>query len=245
MSTPILQAKDIQLTYTRKAGIFKNFSHQTLKGISLDIFPGETLGILGRNGEGKSSLMRILAGIIKPTAGQVICHEKLNRTLLSIGLGFTPNSTGRENALYSILLQGMTYKKASSLLNAINEFAELGEYFDQPVSTYSAGMKARLGFAVAITTDVDIMFLDEILSVGDENFRKKAEEAMLEKLKSNQAAVFVSHSAPQIRKVCQRAIWIEDGKIKAEGDAVWVTNKYHQHMQDLLKKANNSNHLII
>ena len=95
-------------------------------------------------------------------------------------------------------------------------------------------MKARLGFAVAITADVDIMFLDEILSVGDENFRKKAEETMLEKLKGNQAAVFVSHSAPQIRKVCQRAIWIEEGKIKAEGDAIWVTNKYHLYMQELL-----------
>jgi lipopolysaccharide transport system ATP-binding protein len=232
--SPLLQARDIQLTYKRRHGLFKSFTHQALNGISLDIFPGETLGILGRNGEGKSSLMRILAGIVKPTAGQVNCDQHLNRTLLSIGLGFMANSTGRENALYSMMLQGTNYKRASSRLASINEFAELGEYFDQPVSTYSAGMKARLGFAVAITADVDIMFLDEILSVGDENFRKKAEETMLEKLKGNQAAVFVSHSAPQIRKVCQRAIWIEGGKIKAEGDAIWVTNKYHLYMQELL-----------
>lgn len=237
MSTlqPLLKARNIELTYTRRTGLMKFFSHNALNGISLDLYPGETLGILGRNGEGKSTLMRVLAGIIKPTSGEILCDSKLNRTLLSIGLGFMTNASGRENALYSMLLQGSTYKSARANLSSIAEFSELGSYFDQPVSTYSAGMKARLGFAVAIKTDVDIIFLDEILSVGDENFKKKAEDAMLQKLKGNQAAVFVSHSAAQIRNICSRAIWIDEGKIRAEGDPKWVTNKYHLHMLELQK----------
>lgn len=231
----ILQARDVTLTYSMRRGMFNRFNHQALKGISMDLYRGETVGILGRNGEGKSSLMRILAGIINPTSGTVSCATDVSRILLSIGVGFMPNISGRENALYSTMLQGVSYKKAKSMLTAINDFAELGEFFEQPISTYSAGMKARLGFATAIMTDVDIMFVDEVLSVGDENFKKKAEEAMLSKLNGNQTAVFVSHSAPQVRKICNRAIWIDEGKIRAEGDAIWVTNKYHLHMLELQK----------
>lgn len=231
----ILQARDVTLTYSMRRGLFKRFNHHALKGISMDLYRGETLGILGRNGEGKSSLMRILAGIINPTSGTVTCAADVSRILLSIGVGFMPNISGRENALYSTMLQGISYKKAKSMLTAINDFAELGEFFEQPISTYSAGMKARLGFATAIMTDVDIMFVDEILSVGDENFKKKAEEAMLSKFNGNQTAVFVSHSAPQVRKICSRAIWIDEGKIRAEGDAIWVTNTYHLHMLGLQK----------
>jgi lipopolysaccharide transport system ATP-binding protein len=231
----LLKAQDITLTYSMRRGLFKRFNHEALKGISLDLYRGETVGILGRNGEGKSTLLRILAGIIQPTSGTITCASDVSRILLSIGLGFMPNITGRENALYSTMLQGVSYKKAKSMLSAINDFAELGEFFEQPISTYSAGMKARLGFATAIMTDVDIMFVDEVLSVGDENFKKKAEEAMLSKLNGKQTAVFVSHSAPQIRKICNRAVWIDDGKVRAAGDAIWVTNKYHLHMLELQK----------
>jgi lipopolysaccharide transport system ATP-binding protein len=231
--SPLLQAKDVTLTYSRRQGFLSTFTHQALKGLSLDLYPGETLGILGKNGEGKTSLMRILAGVIKPTSGQIICAPDIHRMLLSIGIGFMTNATGRENALYSSMLQGASYKKAKSLLNEIAEFAELGEFFDQPVSTYSSGMKSRLGFATAIMADIDIMLLDEVLSVGDVNFKQKAEEAMLNKLNGNQTTVFVSHSAAQVIKICNRAIWIDGGKICAEGDVNLVTDKYHQHMHML------------
>jgi lipopolysaccharide transport system ATP-binding protein len=242
--SPILQAKDVTLTYSRRQGFLKTFTHQALKGISLDLYPGETLGILGKNGEGKTSLMRILAGVIKPTSGQIICSPTIHRMLLSIGIGFMANATGRENALYSSMLQGASYKKAKSLLNEIAEFAELGEFFDQPVSTYSSGMKSRLGFATAIMADIDIMFLDEVLSVGDINFKQKAEAAMLNKLNGNQTTVFVSHSAPQVQKICNRAIWIDGGKICAEGDVFVVADRYHQHMLELQKLEDERNKLI-
>jgi len=231
----ILQARDVTLTYSRRQSLFNKFTHRALNGVSVDLYSGDTLGILGKNGEGKTSLMRILAGIVKPTSGSITCESNISRMLLSIGIGFMPNVSGRENALYSSMLQGTPYKKAKTLLCKIDEFAELGGFFDQPVSTYSAGMKARLGFATAIMTDIDIIFVDEVLSVGDENFKKKAEEAMLNKLNGKQTAVFVSHSAAQIRKICNRAIWIDEGKVRAEGDAIWVTNKYHLNMLELQK----------
>lgn len=228
---PILRAENISLTYkSGKKGFFSGFEHQALKEISFDLMEGETIGILGRNGGGKSTLLRILAGIVNPTSGQVICAPSITRALLTLGLGFMPNISGRENALYSAMLQGMPRKKAKSLLSQIENFAELGEFFEQPVDTYSSGMKARLGFATAIYTDVDILFIDEVLSVGDAHFRQKAESAMISKLHGEQTCVFVSHNSDQVNKVCSRAIWIDEGIIKEQGDTATVAHHYNLSM---------------
>ena len=231
MTNPILQVKDISLTYkSSNRGFFSGFKHQALKNISFDLMRGETLGILGRNGGGKSTLLRILAGIVNPTSGQVICAPDTTRALLTLGLGFMPNISGRENAIYSAMLQGATRKKAKSLLKDIEEFSELGEFFDQPVDTYSSGMRSRLGFATAMYTHVDILFIDEVLSVGDAHFRKKAEAAMADKLHGEQTCVFVSHNSDQINKICSRVIWIEDGVIKEQGDTATVAHHYNLSM---------------
>lgn len=233
MTSVILEAKNIALTYKTRKGFLSSFSHQALKDISFELCKGETIGILGRNGGGKSTLLRILAGIINPTSGQVNCTSGTTRALLSVGLGFMPNTSGRENAIYSAMLQGTSKKKALSIVDSIKDFAELGEFFEQPVDTYSSGMRARLGFATALMTEVDILFVDEILSVGDMHFRQKAEAAMLDKLNGEQTCVFVSHNPEQINKICSRAIWIEDGLIRAQGDTKEVANKYRSFMESL------------
>lgn len=231
---PILQAKNISLTYRSSTrGFFSTFKHQALKDISFDLMKGETIGILGKNGEGKSTLLKILAGIINPTSGQVVCAPTTTRALLSLGLGFMPNISGRENAMYSAMLQGASRKQAKAVLNEIAEFTELGEFFDQPVDTYSSGMRARLGFATAMYTHVDILFIDEILSVGDAHFRKKAEAAMLSKLRGEQTCIFVSHNSDQINKVCTSAIWIDNGVIREQGDKATVAHHYNLYMQSI------------
>lgn len=230
-SSVILKAENISLTYKSRTGFLSSFTHHALKGISFEITMGETIGILGKNGGGKSSLLRILAGIINPTGGQVICPPNTTRALLTLGLGFIPNISGRENAIYSAMLQGASRKKAKAIIPAIEEFAELGEFFDQPVDTYSSGMKARLGFATAMMAEVDILFIDEVLSVGDAHFRQKAEAAMLNKLKGDQTCVFVSHNSDQVNKVCSRAIWIESGVIKEQGNTATVAHHYNLFMQ--------------
>lgn len=232
MMNPILEAKNISLTYKSSArGFFSRFTHQALKNISFDIKRGETIGILGKNGGGKSTLLRILAGIINPTSGEVVCAPNTTRALLTLGLGFMPNISGRENAMYSAMLQGVSRKQAKAALPDIEEFTELGEFFDQPVDTYSSGMRARLGFATAMYTHVDILFIDEVLSVGDAHFRKKAEAAMLSKLTGDQTCVFVSHNSDQVNKVCSRAIWIDEGVIKEQGDTATVAHHYNLFMQ--------------
>lgn len=232
MTDVILAAQNISLTYkSSNKGFFSKFTHQALKDVSFDLIKGETLGILGKNGGGKSTLLRILAGIINPSSGKVVCAPATTRALLTLGLGFIPNVSGRENAIYSAMLQGASRKQAKSILNEIAEFTELGDFFDQPVDTYSSGMKARLGFATAMYTHVDILFIDEVLSVGDAHFRKKAEAAMLSKLTGEQTCVFVSHNSDQVNKVCNRAIWIDEGVIKEQGDTATVAHHYNLFMQ--------------
>lgn len=231
MSQPILQVKNVGLTYKKRGSLINAFQHHALKDISFDLFKGETLGILGKNGGGKSTLLRILAGIVNPSSGQVICAPQTTRALLTLGLGFIPSISGRENAIYSAMLQGIPRNIARTLVDDVEEFTELGEFFDQPVETYSSGMRARLGFATAMYTKVDILFIDEVLSVGDAHFRKKAEAAMLSKLTGEQTCVFVSHNSDQVNKVCSRAIWIDKGVIREEGDTATVAHHYNLFMQ--------------
>lgn len=229
----ILTVQDVSLCYRRRSGFLKWFKHTALAGISFELRQGEILGVLGRNGCGKSTLLRLLAGLIEPTSGRIICGRHTRRALLSLGLGFRPDLSGRDNALLSVMLQGTSKKKALDALPSIHEFSELGVFFDQPVKTYSAGMRARLGFATAIKTEVDVLLIDEVLGVGDAHFRQKAEKVLLDKINGRQTVVFVSHSPVQITKLCNRAIWIEDGKIRLEGNVKDVSGSYVDYMSNL------------
>lgn len=232
----LLALKNVGLTYRNRAWGMKRFEYQALKDVTFSIKHGETLGVLGRNGCGKSSLLRILSGIIQPTEGRVECEPGASRMLLTLGLGFNGDLSGRDNAVLSSMLQGHSKKEALAHLDAIGEFSELGSFFERQVKTYSSGMRARLGFSTAIHTNVDLLLIDETLSVGDSHFKHKAQEAMMKKINSDQTVVFVSHSADQIDKVCSRAIWIEEGVVRAEGPTKVVSKEYEAFMTSLDEK---------
>ena len=151
--------------------------------------------------------------------------------LLSLGLGFKADLSGRDNAMLGAMLQGSTKKQAMGFLEGIKEFSELGDSFEEPVKTYSSGMRSRLGFTTALMTHVDILLIDEVLSVGDAQFKGKAETAMKERISGNQTVVFVSHSENQIQELCNRALWIDQGKIRCEGDTEMVLDAYRASIQ--------------
>lgn len=206
MDDLILKAKDLYLEYSVRTGMFKRFKHTALDGVSLSLKRGEVLGITGKNGAGKSTLLKVLAGVLTPDAGEIIIGKDVTRSLLSLGLGFNNDLTGRDNAIISCMLNGLSKKAALAVVEEIKDFSELGEFFEQPVRTYSSGMRARLGFSTGVVTEVDILLIDEVLSVGDAKFRKKAEKVMVDKLKGHTSVVFVSHSEEQINRLCDRVI---------------------------------------
>ncbi|RHW74881.1 ABC transporter ATP-binding protein [Colwellia sp. RSH04] len=227
----LISVKNVSLEYKSRIGFFKSFSHKALNDISFDIKRGEVFGVLGGNGSGKSTLLQVLAGILQPDNGKVIVDRRISRSLLSLGLGFNPQLTGEDNALISCMLNGYSKENAKAILKKIEGFSELGRFFYQPVKTYSAGMKARLGFSTAVIAHVDVLLIDEVLSVGDNAFKLKAQQALLEKIKGEQTVVFVSHSDQQIKKICDRCIWIDNGVISAYGDTDQVMSEYSNKQQ--------------
>jgi len=203
-------------------------SHQVLDNLDLKINQGERVGLVGRNGAGKSTLLRIIAGIYPPMAGTVWRHPEKTIALLSLGLGFQGDLSGRDNAFLAAMLQGMTKKEARSHLEAIGEFTELGDYYDQPVKTYSSGMRSRLGFATALLLETDILLIDEILAVGDNAFRKKARQALAQKLDADKTVVLVHHAEQAVREVCTRALWLESGRVRMDGAVEEVLASYNK-----------------
>ncbi len=174
--------------------------------LNLELKRGETLGVIGRNGAGKSTLLRLLAGVTQPDAGRLVKRPKLNIQLLSVNLGFERILSGRENAVMAGMLLGETRKEMDYRLEAIKEFSELGDFFEQPVYSYSSGMVARLGFSVAIKTMPDVLLLDELLAVGDVNFRKKSRMATEQMIQSGRTVVIVMHNRALINKISDRVI---------------------------------------
>lgn len=221
-----LELIDVTYSYVARKSNFEHGIHQVLDGVSLKLFRGQTLGIVGRNGAGKTTLLRLMAGVIAPRSGQVLRDPSVRCSLLSLGLGFQPNLTGSDNAQLAALLQGASREEARDCLESVKEFSGLGASFNEPVKTYSAGMKARLGFATALQTQVEVLLVDEVLSVGDLDFRKKAYAAMRERLVSDQTVVLVSHSEQQIAETCDSAVWIENGQLSAYGDVDEVFGAY-------------------
>ena len=200
--------------------------HTVFEGINLTLNEGDRLGIVGRNGAGKSTLLRIMAKIYAPAAGTVTWAPGVTVSLLSLGLGFKNELTGRDNAYLAGLLQGLTKNDAKMSLECIQEFCELGDYFDEPVKTYSSGMRARLGFATALLNNAGVLLIDEVLSVGDNAFRMKAMAALKDQMTKGRGIVIVSHAEQQIKNLCSNAIWIEDGKIAEQGEPALVLQRY-------------------
>ena len=231
----MLELSDVSLSYGSKKSGFDHGVHRVLDGVSLSLKNGETLGVIGRNGCGKTTILRIMAGILGPQTGTVTRAKGKTAALLTIGLGFRPDLSGRDNALLAAMLQGSSRKEAQSFLEEIKDFSELRDSFEEPVKTYSSGMRARLGFTTALITHVDILLIDEVLSVGDAHFRSKAEQAMKDRIDGDQTVVFVSHTDSQIEDICDRAIWLNEGRIAAEGDTSDVLASYKKFIQDRRK----------
>ena len=201
--------------------------YRVFENVELALYPGERIGVVGRNGVGKSTLLRLMARIFAPSSGSVVWGAGASVSLLSLGLGFRLDLTGRENALLSCLLQGHSKKAAKDCLPGIEAFCELGQFFDQPVKTYSSGMRARLGFGTALLNRSSVILIDEILGVGDAAFRAKAREALKEALSEERGVVIVSHADYQIKSLCDRAVWLDAGGIKLAGDPEAVLDAYN------------------
>lgn len=198
-----------------------------LTNINFSINKGDVIGFLGKNGAGKSTLMKIIAGITMHTGGNLKVNGTVN-SLINLGAGFNPKYTGRQNIYYKGLLMGMSEAVIDEIIDEIIDFCEIGDYFDLPMYMYSSGMAARLGFALAIFADHDILIVDEVFAVGDKMFREKSSKKMEELFKSGKSIIFASHSDDQIRQFCNRAIFIDESTIVVDGtveDALDAYNK--------------------
>jgi len=228
----VISLRNVAFHFWLKKSLFRKKRFDALKDISFDLFHGETLGIIGRNGAGKSTLLRLLGGITRPDKG-ILINNGFQTSLLSLQVGFDPQLSGLYNAILSGMFLGFTKKEIEAKLYDIVTFAELEEFIDQPVRTYSSGMRARLGFSIAFNLDPDVLLVDEVLSVGDADFQKKSSAVMKEKILSNKTIVLVSHSAGTIRNLCNRAVWIEEGITRAEGDTESVLQLYEEFLRSL------------
>lgn len=231
MGEVMLELDKVSLSYQSQRKTFDHGSHHVLDAVSLKVYEGETVGIIGRNGVGKSTMLRLMAGILAPSAGRVYQRPGKTSSLLTLGLGFRPDLSGRNNAMLAAMLQGATEDQARGFLDEIKEFSELGDSFEERVKTYSSGMRSRLGFTTALKTHVDILLIDEVLSVGDARFRRKAEAAMKSRISSDQTVVFVSHMESQVRDICSRAVCLHQGAVVAQGDPADVLAVYKEIMK--------------
>lgn len=206
----------------------KNKSFHALKGISLDVNQGEILGIIGKNGSGKSTLLNTVGGIFAADEGKIDLGGR-SVSLLSIGVGFQKNMSGRENIVLSGLLLGFSESFIREKMEEIIEFSELGTFIDKPVKTYSKGMYSKLAFSITAFLETDIILIDEVLSVGDEHFKKKSSAKMKELISDeNRTVLIVSHSISTLRKLCSKMLWLHDGEIKMIGDTNEVLTAYEQ-----------------
>ena len=204
-----------------------NSSFWALKGISFNVKSGECLGIIGKNGGGKSTLLSLILGAIQPTKGAIRVSEKIT-PLLELGAGFHLDLTGRENILINGVLLGLTRNEVLGRMEEIIAFSELGKFVEMPVRTYSSGMYLRLGFSVAIHTDPKLLLIDEVLAVGDEAFSKKSKEALLELIRGGVTTILVSHNKFVVEEMCDRVIWLDNGEIRDEGETKKVVEEYLQ-----------------
>ena len=207
----------------------KRFAAEPLfHNLDVSIHERDKIALVGGNGVGKSTLLRIMAKIFAPYSGEVLWAPGVTVSLLTLGLGFRPDLTGRENALLACLLQGLTKHDANSVLDDIQAFCEIGDFFDAPVRAYSTGMRARLGFATALANRSDVILIDETLAVGDTVFKEKAQKSLKGQMTEERGIVIVSHAPAQITLLCGRAIWLDEGGVALDGTPDDVLASYNK-----------------
>lgn len=238
MHSPVISFQDVSKSYpvypspTARLKELATFNRihfhqdfQALRSVTFQVYPGETFCVIGENGSGKSTLLQMIAGIIHPSQGEIHVHGRV-AALLELGSGFNPEFTGRDNVYLNAAILGSSKREIESRFHAIEEFAEIGEYIDQPVKTYSSGMVVRLAFAVAIHVDPEILLIDEALSVGDIYFRQRCLRKIHEMRSNGATIVFVSHSTDDVQAIGDRAMWLDSGCIREVGTPDDVVNKY-------------------
>ena len=204
---------------------------EAVKDVSFDIEEGQVVGLIGRNGSGKSTLLRAIAGIFSADKGNINLYGK-TVSLLSIGVGFKTNLSGRENIFLSGLLMGFKKSEIQEKLDSIIEFSELGAFIDKPVKTYSSGMYSKLAFSITAIMETDIMLIDEVLSVGDEKFKKKSYEKIKELISDKtRTVIIVSHSMDTLNKLCDHIIWLNNGVLMRQGETREVLAEYKEFMK--------------
>ncbi len=244
MDNPIISFKNVSKEYTLyksdserfKALFFKNKKakiNKALKDVSFEINPGESVGLIGDNGAGKSTILKHITGVAYPTSGEVYVGGKV-AALLELTAGFSMEMTGRENIYLKGYILGLTDKEIKSIEEKVIDFAELGDYIDQPVRTYSSGMKMRLGFAINVNIEPDVLVIDEALSVGDATFKKKCKQKIADTIKSGVTVLYVSHNAESVRELCTRAFYLKKGKLVFDGP---VDEALRVYKEDKAKKT--------
>ena len=242
MSEYAIEVKDLCISYRglKSYSIKKNLlkgKHtkkqffEAVKNVSFQVKKGEILGLIGKNGSGKSTMLRAIAGIFSPNSGTIDLHGN-SVSLLSIGVGFQTALTGRENILLSGMLLGFTEAQVRQRMDEIIEFSELGKFIDAPVRTYSSGMHSKLAFSITAILETDIILIDEVLSVGDSHFKKKSYAKMKELISdADRTVVIVSHESKTIRSLCDKVLWINDGELVRYGDTAEVLDAYEEFMK--------------
>lgn len=239
---PVIEARNLSKTYRiygnpygrlferlpwNKGKSFHKSIH-ALRDATFDVAPGECVGLIGTNGAGKSTLLKVLSGTTFPTKGSYTVRGRVT-SLLELGAGFHTAFSGRENIFMNAAMMGFSRKEAQAKYREIVEFSELGDFINAPVRTYSSGMQARLGFSVAVATEPDLLIIDEILAVGDMNFRRKCVDKIMDYKRRGKSMFFCSHSLYDVRQLCDRVIWLREGHVQMLADSVTVTNEYATH----------------
>ncbi|USF25632.1 Teichoic acids export ATP-binding protein TagH [Firmicutes bacterium ASF500] len=222
-SDKIMSLKEYVTTALRGKLNYQEFT--ALDHVSFAVKKGETLGLIGRNGAGKSTMLKVISGILKPTEGSVVCRGNVV-PMLELGSGFDMDLTGRENIFLNGAILGYSEGFLKAKYNEIVAFSELGQFIEVPIRNYSSGMLARLAFSIATVVQPEILIVDEILSVGDAQFQEKSKKRMLELMGGGTTVLFVSHSIEQIREMCKRVVWLEKGTVKKVGNASEVCDAY-------------------
>lgn len=219
----ILSLKEFVTTALRGKLSYNEFT--ALDHVSFTVKRGETIGLIGRNGAGKSTMLKVISGILKPTEGSVVCHGNVV-PMLELGSGFDMDLTGQENIFLNGAILGYGEEFLKAKYEEIVAFSELGRFIEVPIRNYSSGMLARLAFSIATVVQPEILIVDEILSVGDAQFQEKSRKRMLELMGGGTTVLFVSHSIEQVREMCKRVVWLEGGIVEADGFADEVCQQY-------------------
>ena len=221
--------KEYMIRYVQGKVRYKDF--WALRGVNLSLRQGETLGLIGHNGAGKSTMLKLIARLLKPTEGRVVVRGQI-ATLLEYGAGFHADLSGRENIFLNGAILGFTRQEMEEKFNRIVDFAELWDFIDVPMRNYSSGMWARLGFSVATDVRPDVLIIDEVLAVGDEPFQRKSAGRMQEFRDNGATILYVSHTMASIEMMCQRVVWIDHGRLRADGDVREVIDAYRESQGD-------------